>query len=94
MNDDITGDPSQTRPALRRAIASRDDEISALNKFLCAANDRSNYFEDAWLAAKRDAERYAFAKTIEGQAVTVWAFCEPGGDLDAALDKAMEDDAE
>ena len=48
-----------------------------------------------WNALREDAERYRFAKTLEGQVVTAETFKNRGSaELDQALDDAMVEDAD
>lgn len=62
---------------------------------LKAANDRAEHFERRWSLATEDADRYTFAKTLEGQVVTMETFKVRGGaELDQALDDAMAEYAD
>lgn len=70
-------------------------EIARLTTCLKAANDQAEHFERHWYLAKEDADRYAFAKTLEGQVVTMETFKVRGAaELDQALDDAMAEDAD
>ena len=65
-------------------------EIGRLTGVAKKANGQAEHFERLWYLATEDADRYAFAKTIEGQAVTMETFKGRGGaELDQALDDAM-----
>lgn len=71
------------------------DEIERLSAALRKANDQAEHFERLWYLAKEDADRYAFAKTLEGQVVTMETFKVRGAaELDQALDDAMVEDAD
>lgn len=70
-------------------------EIERLSAALRKANDQAEHFERHWYLAKEDADRYAFAKTLEGQVVTAETFKNRGAaELDRALDDAMAEDAD
>jgi hypothetical protein len=70
-------------------------KIARLSASLRKANDQTEHFERHWYLAKEDADRYAFAKTLEGQVVTMETFKVRGGaELDQALDDAMAEDAD
>lgn len=70
-------------------------EIERLSAALRKANDQAEHFERLWYLAKEDADRYAFAKTLEGQVVTMETFKVRGAaELDQALDDAMVEDAD
>jgi hypothetical protein len=70
-------------------------EIARLTGVVKKANDQAEHFERLWYLAKEDAERYAFAKTLEGQVVTMETFKVRGSaELDQALDDAMAEDAD
>ena len=70
-------------------------EIERLSGVVKKANDQAEHFERLWYLAKEDADRYAFAKTIEGQVVTMETFKVRGAaELDQALDDAMAEDAD
>lgn len=70
-------------------------EIERLSMALRKANDQAEHFERHWYLAKEDADRYAFAKTLEGQVVTIETFKNRGAaELDQALDDAMAEDAD
>ena len=71
------------------------DEIARLTAALKQANDQAEHFERLWYLEKEDAERYAFAKTLEGQVVTMETFKVRGAaELDQALDDAMTEAAD
>lgn len=70
-------------------------EIERLTSVVKKANDQAEHFERLWYLAKEDAERYAFAKTLEGQVVTAETFKNRGAaELDQAIDDAMAEDAD
>lgn len=70
-------------------------EIERLTGVVKKANDQAEHFERIWYLAKEDAERYAFAKTLEGQVVTVDTLKNRGAaELDQAIDDAMAEDAD
>ena len=71
------------------------NEIERLRAALAKANEQAEHFERAWYMAKDDADRYAFAKTLEGQVVAMETFKNLGAmALDQALDDAMAEDAD
>ena len=71
------------------------DAIERLTAALKKANDQAEHFERLWYMAKENADRYAFSKTLEGQAVTMETFKVRGAaELDQALDDAMAEDAD
>lgn len=71
------------------------DEIARLTAALKQANDQAEHFERLWYLTNEDAARYAFAKTLEGQVVTMETFKVRGAaELDQALDDAMMEEAE
>ncbi len=79
-------------PALLREAA---DEIERLTAALKKANDQAEHFERLWYLTNEDAGRYAFAKTLEGQVVTMETFKSRGAEaLDQALDDAMMEAAD
>lgn len=70
-------------------------EIARLRAALKQANDQAEHFERLWYLTNEDAGRYAFAKTLEGQVVTMETFKSRGAaELDQALDDAMAEEAE
>lgn len=70
-------------------------EIARLTAALKQANDQAEHFERLWYLTNEDAARYAFAKTLEGQVVTMETFKVRGAaELDQALDDAMTEEAE
>jgi hypothetical protein len=70
-------------------------EIERLTGVVKRANDQAEHFERLWHLTKEDADRYEFAKTLEGQVVTMETFKARGGaELDQALDDAMAEDAD
>ena len=70
-------------------------ERNRLRAALVAANDQAEHFERHWYLAREDADRYAYAKTPEGQVVTIETFKSHGAvALDQALDDAMAEDAD
>lgn len=70
-------------------------EIERLTGVVRKSNDQAEHFERLWYLAKEDADRYAFAKTLEGQVVTMETFKARGAaELDQALDDAMAEDAD
>lgn len=72
-----------------------ESEIARLTAALKQANDQAEHFERLWYLTNEDAARYAFAKTLEGQAVTMETFKVRGAaELDQALDDAMMEEAE
>ncbi len=75
--------------------ADQAAEIERLAGALRKANDQAEHFERLWYLAKDDADRYAFAKTLEGQMVTMKTFKVRGAaELDQALDDARAEDAD
>lgn len=109
MSDDDTGaSPVQrlVRPLVERMRQTPMDantafllvyeaapEIERLTAALKRANDQAEHFERLWYLAKDDADRYAFAKSLEGQVVTMETFKVRGAaELDQALDDAMAED--
>ena len=71
------------------------DEISRLTAALKQANDQAEHFERLWYLTNEDAARYAFAKTLEGQVVTMETFKVRGAaELDQSLDDAMAEEAD
>lgn len=69
-------------------------EIQRLSEALRKANDQAEHFKRHWYLAKEDADRYAFAKTLEGQVVTMETFKVRGAaELDQALDDARDEEA-
>ncbi len=78
--------------AIEGLLRDAANEIERLTSCLKKANDQAEHFERHWYLAKEDAERYAFAKTLEGQIVTIDTFKNLGaGALDDALDEANAD---
>ena len=70
-------------------------EIERLRKALKQANDQAEHFERLWYLTNEYADRYAFAKTLEGQVVTMETFKVRGAaELDQALDDAMMEAAD
>lgn len=70
------------------------DEIVRLTAALKQANDQAEHFERLWYLTNEDAARYAYAKTLEGQVVTMETFKSRGAaELDQALDDAMAEEA-
>lgn len=70
-------------------------EIERLRTALKKANDQAEHFERLWYLTNEDAARYAFAKTLEGQVVTMETFKVRGAaELDQAIDDAMAEEAE
>ena len=70
-------------------------EIERLTGVVKKANDQAERFERLWYLAKDDADRYAYAKTLEGQVVTMETLKVRGAaELDQALDDAMAEDAD
>lgn len=70
-------------------------EIERLRAALRKANDQAEHFERLWYLTNEDAGRYAFAKTLEGQVVTMETFKSRGAEaLDQALDDAMMEAAD
>jgi hypothetical protein len=70
------------------------DEIDRLREALKQANDQAEHFERLWYLTNDDAARYAFAKTLEGQVVTMETFKTRGAAaLDQAIDDAMAEEA-
>jgi len=79
-------------PALLREAA---DEIERLAGVVKKANDQAEHFERLWYLTNEDAGRYAFAKTLEGQVVTMETFKSRGAEaLDQAIDDAMMEAAD
>ena len=69
-------------------------ERNRLRVALAAANNQAEHFERNWYLVKENADSYAFAKTMEGQVVTMETFKNHGAaELDQALDDAMAEDA-
>ncbi len=78
--------------AIEGLLRDAANEIERLTSCLAKANDQTEHFERQWYLAKEDAERYAFAKTLEGQIVTIDTFKNLGASaLDDALDEANAD---
>ena len=75
------------------AIAEAGDlrrEVARLTGALTAANDKAEHFERLWYLQKEDSDRYAFAKTLEGQVVVMETLKNKGAaEMDQALDDAM-----
>ncbi len=72
-----------------------ESEIARLAAALKKANDQAEHFERLWYLTNEDAARYAFAKTLEGQVVTMETFKVRGAaELDQALDDAMAEEAD
>ncbi len=70
-------------------------EVLRLTAELEKANDQAEHFERLWYLTNEDAARYAFAKTLEGQVVTMETFKVRGAaELDQALDEAMVEAAD
>ena len=70
-------------------------EVERLVAALKQANDQAEHFERLWCLTNEDAARYAFAKTLEGQVVTMETFKVRGAaELDKALDDAMAEEAD
>lgn len=79
-------------PALLRDAA---DEIERLAGVVKKAKDQAEHFARLWYLTNEDAGRYAFAKTLEGQVVTMETFKSRGAEaLDQALDNAMMEAAD
>jgi len=77
------------------ALDLKDAEIARLTAALKKANDQAEHFERLWYLTNEDAARYAFAKTLEGQVVTMETFKVRGAaELDQALDDAMAEEAD
>lgn len=73
-------------------LARENDRLRAA---LRQANDQAEHFERLWYLTNEDAGRYAFAKTLEGQVVTMETFKSRGAEaLDQALDDAMTEAAD
>jgi hypothetical protein len=91
LNLRMLGTPEENRAALDL----KDAEIARLTAALKQANDQAEHFERLWYLTNEDAGRYAYAKTLEGQVVTMETFKSRGAaELDQALDDAMaEEDA-
>ena len=69
------------------------EKINLLTAALRKANSQAEHFERLWYLAQADADRYAYAKTAEGQIVTMETFKNLGSAaLDEALDDAMSDE--
>ena len=76
-------------------VDAKDAEIARLRAALKQANDQAEHFERLWYLTNDDAARYAFAKTLEGQVVTMETFKVRGAaELDQALDDAMAEAGE
>ena len=72
-----------------------ESEIARLTAALKQANDQAEHFERLWYLTNEDAARYAFAKTLEGQVVTMETFKVRGAaELDQAIDDAMMEAAD
>lgn len=70
-------------------------EIQRLTAELKDSSDQAEHFERKWYLAKDDADRYAFLKTLQGQAVALAALKNLGAALlDMAIDEAMAEDAD
>jgi hypothetical protein len=90
LNLRMLGTPEETRAALDL----KDAEIARLTAALKQANDQAEHFERLWYLTNEDAARYAYAKTLEGQVVTMETFKVRGAaELDQALDDAMAEEA-
>lgn len=71
------------------------DEIERLAGVVKKANDQAEHFERLLYLTNEDAGRYAFAKTLEGQVVTMETLKSRGAEaLDQAIDDAMMEDAD
>ena len=71
------------------------NEIDRLHAALKQANDQAEHFERLWYLTNEDAARYAFAKTLEGQVVTMETLKVRGAaELDQAIDDAMMEAAD
>ena len=82
------------KQAIEGLLRDAATEIDRLTSCLKKANEQAERFERHWYLAKQDADRYAFAKTLEGQIVTIDTFKNLGaGALDDALDEASADNA-
>ena len=80
----------EPHPLALEAAAEIERLVAALKK----ANDQAEHFERLWYLTNEDAGRYAFAKTLEGQVVTMETFKVRGSaELDQALDDAMAEEA-
>lgn len=89
------GQPLDDLPQWRTAMQVLTRELANTRAALKKANDQAEHFERAWYLAKDDADRYAFAKTLEGQVVTMETLKNQGARaLDQALDDAMAEDAD
>ena len=76
-------------------IEELDRENDRLRAALRQANDQAEHFARLWYLTNEDAGRYAFAKTLEGQVVTMETFKSRGAEaLDQALDDAMTEAAD
>ena len=66
------------------------NEIERLTNCLKKANEQTEYFEREYYLIKDDANRYAYAKTLEGQVVMIETLKFRGAiELDQELDDAM-----
>ena len=86
---------AETAAILADDYAKQAAEIERLAGVVRKANDQAEHFERLWYLAKDDANRYAFAKTLEGQMVTMATFKMRGAaELDQAIDDVMAEDAD
>lgn len=75
------------------ALKTLADEVERLTAALEKANEQAERFEREWYLAKESADRYAFAKTLEGQVVTMETFKNLGAEfLDEKLAEVMAAD--
>ena len=89
------GQPLDDLPQWRTAMQVLARELSDTRAALKKANDQAEHFERLWYLTNEDAARYAFAKTLEGQVVTMETFKVRGAaELDQALDDAMAEAAD
>ena len=83
------------RDYAERQVATLRAELDRLRAALAKANEQAEHFERLWYLTNEDAARYAFAKTLEGQVVTMETFKVRGAaELDQALDDAMMEAAD
>lgn len=89
------GQPLDDLPQWRTAMQVLVRELADTRAALKKANDMAEHFERLWYLTNEDAARYHFAKTLEGQVVTMETFKVRGAaDLDQALDDAMAEAAD
>lgn len=92
--DAVTAAQEELRLCQQDAIALQA-ENERLRAALKKANDRAEHFERLWYLTNEDAARYAFAKTLEGQVVTMETFKVRGAaEFDQAIDDAMMEAAD